>query len=259
MMMGILQKTEAIGLAFLLFFLILWVAYTVRERTRAEQKHTPGDLRAILAYEKLHRVVKLVVEAGQQMHVSLGDGGLNGVQAAPALTGLNALGRILRRTGVSDRPIIATSGDGAIGILSQDTIQASGDEIDAPADMAAYSAQVSGLTPFSYSVGAAYLLQEQGVDSNFLAGHFGSEVGLMLEASERIGSLTIGGSEDLLAQSILYAGADEPLLGEELFVAEAYLDPDPVHLASLRVQDVLRWLLAGIILVGAVLKLARLW
>lgn len=254
-----LQTSEIAGLAFLLIFLVLWVAYTLRERAQAKQERTVDDLRPILAFEKLHRLIKLVVESGQQMHISLGDGALNGVQATPALAGLKALSRILRRAGLSDRPIIATSGDGAIGVLSQDTIRTAGSKIGASEDMAASTGQVSGLTPFSYSAGVMHLIQEQGVESNFLAGHFSSEVGLILEAGQRAGSLTIGGSEDLLAQSILYAGADEPLLGEELFVADAYLGADPVHLASLRVQDVLRWVLAGIILIGAMLKLARLW
>ena len=258
-MINSLQIPEVAGLAFLLVFLVLWAAYTLRERAKAEHQRTEDDLRPILAFERLRRAVNLVVEAGQQMHVSLGDGVLNGMQAASALAGLQALGRILRRAGLSDRPIIATSGDGAIGVLSQDTIQAASSETGAIEELAASTGQVSGLTPFSYAAGTMQLIEEQQVQSNFLVGHFSSEVGLVLEAGERADSLTIGGSEDLLAQSILFAGADEPLLGEELFASGTYLGAGPAHLASLRVQDWLRWALAGVILIGAVLKLARLW
>jgi hypothetical protein len=53
----------------------------------------------------------------------------------------------------------------------------------------------------------------------------------------------------------LYATADEPLLGEELYAAGAYLGEDAVHKASLQAQDILRWVLIGAIILGAILKL----
>jgi hypothetical protein len=50
----------------------------------------------------------------------------------------------------------------------------------------------------------------------------------------------------------------EPLIGEELFAAGAYIEAGPLHAASLRVQDILRWLIIIIILVGGLLKMAGL-
>jgi hypothetical protein len=52
----------------------------------------------------------------------------------------------------------------------------------------------------------------------------------------------------------LYATAQEPLIGEELYAAGAYLQAGPLHISSLRAQDILRWVLAAIILGGAILK-----
>ena len=47
---------------------------------------------------------------------------------------------------------------------------------------------------------------------------------------------------------------DDPLLGEELFAAGAYLEEDQEILASLRIQDFVRWCLALVILVGIALR-----
>jgi len=44
------------------------------------------------------------------------------------------------------------------------------------------------------------------------------------------------------------------LVGEELYAAGAYLQAGPLHTASLRAQDTLRWIIVGIILLGALLK-----
>jgi hypothetical protein len=46
------------------------------------------------------------------------------------------------------------------------------------------------------------------------------------------------------------------LIGEELYAGEAYVHPTPVLVASLRAQDILRWVIALAILAGAALKIA---
>jgi hypothetical protein len=66
--------------------------------------------------------------------------------------------------------------------------------------------------------------------------------------------MSLGGSENLSAQAVLYAAVQEPLIGEELFAAGAYVQAGPMHTASLKAQDVLRWVLIVAILAGAVLK-----
>jgi hypothetical protein len=54
----------------------------------------------------------------------------------------------------------------------------------------------------------------------------------------------------------MFAAVQEPLIGEEFYAAGAYVQAGPMHSASLRTQDILRWLLIGVILAGAALKLA---
>jgi hypothetical protein len=53
----------------------------------------------------------------------------------------------------------------------------------------------------------------------------------------------------------LYAAAQEPLIGEELYAGGAYLGSGLMHLASLRTQDIFRWVIVAIILLGAIAKL----
>jgi hypothetical protein len=88
-----------------------------------------------------------------------------------------------------------------------------------------------------------------------LAGSFGEEAGLLTAATQQSGGFSIGGSETLSGQAILYASADQPLIGEELFATGAYMDAGPAHQASLRAQDVLRWLVIALIIVTSILPL----
>ena len=118
--------------------------------------------------------------------------------------------------------------------------------------------RITGLTPFSYAAGVIPVIHDEQVSTNILLGHFGPEVALLTEAGERVGSLTIAGSDQVATQAVLYAAAQEPLVGEEVFASGAYMGAPPAHVASLRVQDVFRWVLIAVILLGALARLVRL-
>jgi hypothetical protein len=64
----------------------------------------------------------------------------------------------------------------------------------------------------------------------------------------------IGASDNLNGQAILFASAQDTLIGEELFAAGAYLGAGASHAASLTVQDILRWLVILVLLGGAAAK-----
>src|SRR5574340_1110619 len=103
--------------------------------------------------------------------------------------------------------------------------------------------RLAGATPFSYAAGTMSIVRDENISANLLIGDFGPEVALITDASTRAGSPAIGGTDDPAAQAVLYAAAQEPLIGEEVFAAPAYLGGNPAHAASLVLQDILRWLL----------------
>ena len=214
-----------------------------------------GRFRPIPAFTRLQRLIGLSVEEGTRLHVSLGRSGLLTSRGGASLAGLATLRALTERTAVGDRPPVATTGDPALALLTQDTLKA-GYQAAAAEDLyVPTTARLSGLTPFSYAAGAMPVMREENVSANLLIGGFGPEAALLTDAALRVGVPTIGATDDLAAQSILYAAAQEPLIGEELFAAGAYLAADPAHAASLTLQDILRWLLVLFLLGGAALKL----
>ena len=241
------------GLIFLLIFFLAIIAFALLGRKRP----TP-NLREIPAFQRLGRAIGLAVEAGTRLHLTLGRGGISGTQAGSALVGLNILDRVARTASISDRPPVATSGDGSLGILSQDTLYNSFRTVGQGGQYDPVFGQVSGLTPFSYAAGTLPTIFDEHVSTTILSGHFGSEVALITDASERAGATTLAGSDDVTAQAVLFATAQEPLVGEELYVAGAYLKSGPMHIASLRAQDVLRWTLVLAIILGAILKFLQI-
>ncbi|MCU0484708.1 MAG: hypothetical protein MUC85_01230 [Anaerolineales bacterium] len=239
-----------IGLIFFLVFFLLVLAFTLLGKKRPVRY-----LREIPAYIHLRRQAGLSVEAGTRLHVSLGRGGIIGLRSGVAMVGLAVLDRVARAAMISDRPPLATSGESMLSILAQDGIRNAYRSVKSEAQLNPDSGRLTGLTPLSYAAGVMTLPKDERISTHILVGNFGSEAALIADAAERNGDQVVAGSDQPAAQAVLFAAASDPLIGEEVYAGGAYLSGSTSHAASLRAQDVLRWLIILVIITGAVLKL----
>jgi hypothetical protein len=219
------------------------------------RRKSPSVFRDIPAFTRMRHAIGRVVEDGTRLHVSLGHGTLITPQSASGLAGLMLLRRLAELTSSGDEPPIVTSGDPTLAILSQDTLQ-TGSLASAQGTYDPTSGRLTGLTPFSFAAGAMTTIRDENISANVLMGNFGAEAALLTDAAERENTFILAGSDNLTAQAVMVASAQEPLIGEELFAAGAYTDAGPLHTSSLTLQDILRWSIIIVILVGALLKLA---
>jgi hypothetical protein len=215
------------------------------------RRRSPATLRVIEAYERLNRSVGIAVENGTRLHISLGRGNLFTARGGSAFAGLAMLRRLTERTSVSDRPPIVTSGDAPLTILSQDTLQSGYRAVGAEEQYRFSTGRLTGLSPFSYAAGTMPIIRDENVSTNIFIGDFGNEAALLTEEADRENTNLIAASDNLSAQAIFYASSEDPLIGEELFAAGAYVGAGASHEASLNVQDILRWLIILAIIIGA--------
>lgn len=218
------------------------------------RRRSSGVFRDIPAYDRLNRAVGHAVEDGTRLHISIGRGNLFTARSGSALAGLSMLRRLSERTSQSDKPPIVTSGDASLAILSQDTLQSGYRAAGAEDQYRFTTGRLTGLTPYSFAAGTMFVMEDEDVSANVVIGDLGSESALLVEAADRGDTDLIAASDNLSAQSVLYATSQDPLIGEELFASGAYVGAGPAHEASLQAQDVLRWLTILAILGGAVAK-----
>jgi hypothetical protein len=218
------------------------------------KRRKPG-LREIEAFRKLNQAIGLTVEDGTRLHVALGRSSLLTQRSAAAFAGLGALRHLAEVTATSDQPPIATSGNAALSILSQDTLHSAYKAAGSEEQYDPLSGRLPGLTPFSYVAGTLPIMRDENVSANLLMGNFGAEIGLLTDAAERNNSFCLAATDDIAGQSVIFGTAQEILIGEELYAAGAYVHASPTHIASLHVQDILRWLTIGLLLGGTVLKI----
>lgn len=212
-------------------------------------------LRQLPAFERLRQAIGLAVENGTRIHITLGKAGLPASTSAAGLTALTTLERIARVSSISDRPPIASSGEGTLALLSQDTLRAAYRQINQLELYDPSRGRLTGPTPFSYIAGTLPITDGENVSTHLAIGNFGPEIALIMEAADQQEAFTLAATDSLSAQAALYTSSQETLIGEEVFAIPAYLNTGPVYTASLQVQDILRWGVVIVLLVGSVLKL----
>lgn len=236
----------------LIVILFLGVILLVNFLTEDQDKN---PLRSIHGYDEINQKVNAAVENGTQLHLSLGHGGITGPESAATLAGLTLLKQIIAKSSICDYPPLATTGNAATSILAQDTILGTSQSISIEDQSRISYGELVGVTPYSYAAGTLTTIRDDNVSANVFTGWFGSELIWLTTAGERQGTSTITGAAQLPAQAVLYASASDPLIGEELFVSGAYLDAGKIYHASVTAQDIFRWLIVGLILLGVLLNI----
>ncbi len=235
--------------------LIVNVTSGYRARRRRERK----ILRPIAAYGTMPILVGAAIESNRPVHLAFGSAGLGDRKTLLALADADFYYYVAREAAIGDISPIVTLSDSSTIPLAQDTLRrayrARGrDAAYRPSEARWYPA---GNRSMAYAAVLASLQTSDAIAANVLTGSFGSELALVMDAAYRRSVPTIAASDQLEGQAIAYAMADYPLIGEEIFVAGAYLQNDPGIVNVTSTLDFLRWLvILALVIITAVSALA---
>lgn len=238
------STTQILTILILLFTMVLVVIITQFARRR----RSLYVLRPLAAYQTLPMVVGEAIEANRPVHISFGSAGLTNSETITALAGAELAYQAASRAVIGGVAPILTLSDATALPLAQDTLRRAAASRGllkrSPAAGARWYPAGSGGLAFAGALTG--VLPDDRVAANILTGSFGAELALIAETTARRGQRLIAGSDQLEGQAVAYVMADAPLIGEENFVAGAYLGDSATQTAGAVAQDVLRW---GLILV----------
>jgi hypothetical protein len=202
-------------------------------------------LRNIPAYTMLTPTVGASIEANHPLHLSYGSAGIGGTSTVLSLASSELFYQIARRAAIGDTSPIITMSDPSALPLAQDTLRRAYASQNLLSRYRSTNARwyPSGARSLAFAVAISSMLRDDDVHANILAGSFGMEIALIADTSIRRDQALIAVSDQVEGQAIAYALSTEPLIGEELFMADSYLDDDPRASARAASIDTLRWLL----------------
>jgi hypothetical protein len=211
--------------------------------------------RSIPAFRILNHMIGRSVEEGRALHLSLGSGNLTGRQCTVGFCGLSTLDNLARVSLIGDKPTVCTSGDGGLILLSKDVLTQAYKQAQKLSVYQGVQARLTGATPGSYVTGTLTALLDEPFSGSVLIGDFNS-LAVLLTGLPFHDHASMTATDSLCAQAAFYACSDESLLGEDAYAAGAYTAPNPSRSASLVTQDVLRWLIIGLVVLYIILQLS---
>lgn len=241
---------EQIGLVLLL--LLLPVLFFLASRVRAGKA---GELRPLPGIEELPGSVGRSAETGQPLHISVGVAGISGSATAETWAGLAILDQLADEAAACDTPLIVTVADPTVLPVAQEILQRAYVRNGNPEGYEPTQVRFVAPFPLAYAAGVADILEREPLTANVMIGSFDEEYLLMGEIGARRPLRQVAGAANPRALPLIYATADEALIGEEIFAGSAYMARGPVQIASLMAQDWARWAIIVTILGLVVLRI----
>lgn len=235
----------------LIILLALVVTLIVRPR------RTRPVLRPIPAYAAVPTLVGLSIESNQPIHLGFGSAGVGGATTLLTLASAELFYQISQRAAIGDTPPLLTTSSASTLPIAQDTMRRAY-QSRGRLDRYRYSSArwyPNGSRSLAYAAALSAAMGDDQISSNVLAGNFGPEIALIMEAGARRNLPSIAASDALQGQAVAFAFSDHLLIGEEIFVARAYLGDNPAQAYFAVRLDFLRWLLILAIIVAFIAQL----
>jgi len=245
---------QLIALGFALMGAVAFALYGLRYRERLSARHN------FPVFTALADEVGRAAEEGALLHITLGNGSLTGESAMTSVAALEGLTALSNLAAAYDTPPIITTGDPTLYLLADDWMRRAYTRIGKLERYHPTLVQFTASNAVTYAAMAATYLYEKGIGSNIMLGAFEQEVSLLTEAAARRGIYSVGAAVSPAALGALYPalGPRRLVIGEELFAGGAEVTQNTMYQASLKGQDLLRWLVAAGIILMAMLSLLEL-
>ena len=208
-------------------------------------------LRTIPGLKAMEEAVGRATEMGKSV---LFVPGISDLDQVETITGLNILGHVAEHTAKYETSLNVP--------VSKSIVMEAGREVCKEAYLRAgrpdlyYDDMVHYVTEeqFAYTAGITGIMERDKPAACFYLGKFYAESLILAEAGNSIGALQIAGTGSYSQIPFFVTACDYTLIGEEFFVASAYLSNKPELVGSIKGQDIVKLLVMIAIALTVVLN-----
>jgi hypothetical protein len=208
--------------------------------------------RPLQAFQTMRQALARGAETGRAIHISPGAGTVgNRATTAETVVGLLAVERVADEAARNGAPLLVSSGDAVAHMALRGTLHRVYQNAGQAQDYKPGNVQLlAHQDPAAYATGVMTLYGRQKLEASQLIGSFSQEFLLCGEDGAQRGIPQVAGATSSVALSVMLLSVEQTLIGEEIFVAEAYLSDDPASDARLRTHDALRNAVILLIIAG---------
>ena len=236
------ERLNVLVFAILFSMAILWY---IRKAMRGEKFY----IRPLTGLSAVDEAVGRATEMGKPVVFIPGTGELDQIQT---IAGLSVLGRVAATTARCRTPLRVPVLYPLPMAAAKETVQQAylDEGITDPLDP--QTVQYVAGESFSFSARLGGMMSREKPAAAIYMGQFHAESLLIAEMGQSVGAIQIAGTAEPEQLPFFIATCDYTLIGEEFYAASAYLSGEPKMLGALRGQDLMKVVVALVIVGGAV-------
>jgi len=218
-----------------------------------ERARRGGDLfiRKIAGLDAVDEAVGRATEMGRKILYIPGTQDMDNVQT---LAGISILGRVARLTAEYGTPLDVPCSRSLVMVACRETVKESYLATGHPDSYSDSMVRYLTDDQFGYAAALDGIMVREKPAAVFMQGAFFAESLILAETGNSIGAIQIAGTAQASQLPFFFAACDYTLIGEELFVAGAYLSREPRQLGSLKGQDIGKAIILLLLLAGIVIQ-----
>lgn len=231
-----------------LLFLAVFIAVFFYFVNRTAQG-TKLVMRRIAGFDALDEAIGRCTEMGRPVHYTFGIGVLD----ANVLASFDVLKYVAEQCAKLDTDLIVSNALGEVQMMTEELVRGayvSAGKLDAyKPDNVRYVSNIQ--TAYMSAILGCFQRERPG--ANMMLGAFYAESMMLAEAGAQIGAIQVGGTGRVIQVPFFIAACDYTLVGDELFVAGAYIGRKPMQVGAVYAQDFGKWFTLLLVVVGTIL------
>jgi hypothetical protein len=236
------ERANALVFAILFAIAILW---SISQAKRGKKLY----IRPINGLSAMDDAVGRATEMGKPVYFIPGTGELDEILTIAGMTVLGHVAHLAARARTTMRiPVLYPLALAAARETVEQSYRDEGNMDPLDPQTVQYVAGES----FSYSARVGGMMSREQPAAAIYMGQFHAESLLIAEMGNSVGAIQIAGTSEPEQLPFFIAACDYTIMGEEFYAATAYLSNEPRMLGALRGQDIIKIVVALVILAGVV-------
>jgi hypothetical protein len=231
-------------LLFLAAFTLVFFFFA--DRTAKGQKLV---IRRIGGFDALDEAIGRCTEMGRPVHYTFGIGEMD----ANVLASFDVLSYVSGQCARMDTDIIVTNALGEVQMMTEEIVHSAYVNAGKPDSYKGDNVRFVSNVQTAYMSAILGIFQRERPGANLMLGPFFAESMMLAEAGQQIGAIQVGGTGRTIQVPFFIAACDYTLIGDELFVAGAYIGRKPLQVGAIYAQDMGKWFTLLVVVIGTVM------
>ncbi|MGQ9534620.1 MAG: DUF6754 domain-containing protein [bacterium] len=179
--------------------------------------------------------------------------GIGYIEYIATIASMNILGEVAKKVAQYDTKFINPHADPIVYTVAREIIKEAYTKVGRPDAFNPDCVYFITDSQFAFAAACDGIMVREKPAANFLVGWFRAESLILAETGASTGAIQIAGTDQLSQLPFFVTACDYTLIGEELYAASAYISKEPLLLAAIKGEDLIKIIIGIILIISSVI------